>query len=156
MAIISRSNKPQVLGFVSMIAATSVPSFDLKTSRSTRPCEFAGRVSTANPSAAAVAGLVPWADSGASTFVRGSPRAAKAALIVAMPQNSPWAPAACDMATAGIPVKVFSQKANWSISSSAPCTVERGCIGWRSAKPGRRASFSFSRGLCFMVHEPSG
>ena len=43
-----------------------------------------------------------------------------------------------------------------SISASAPCTVDCGCSGWMSAKPGRRAIFSLSRGLCFMVHEPSG
>ena len=39
---------------------------------------------------------------------------------------------------------------------SAPCTVETGCNGCRSPMPGRRATFSLMRGLCFMVHEPSG
>ena len=73
-----------------------------------------------------------------------------------MPHISPWAPAAGDMATAFMPVSVFSQPARVSINSSAPWTVLIGCNGWRSAKPGRRAIFSLSRGLCFMVHEPSG
>ena len=73
-----------------------------------------------------------------------------------MPQSSPCAPAAGDSATAGIPVSVLSQCASVSISSSAPCTVDSGCSGWISAKPGSRAIFSLSRGLCFIVHEPSG
>ena len=73
-----------------------------------------------------------------------------------MPQSSPCAPAPGDSATAGMPVSIFSQCASWSISSSAPCTVESGCSGWMSAKPGSRASFSLRRGLCFIVHEPSG
>ena len=72
------------------------------------------------------------------------------------PQSSPWAPALGDRATAGMPVRVFSQWARVSISASAPWTVDTGCSGWMSAKPGRRAIFSFRRGLCFMVHEPSG
>ena len=38
----------------------------------------------------------------------------------------------------------------------APGTVESGCSGWMSPKPGSRAIFSLRRGLCFMVHEPSG
>ncbi|MDT4876712.1 hypothetical protein FQZ97_1121670 [compost metagenome] len=61
-----------------------------------------------------------------------------------------------DRATAGMPVSVVSQWARVSISSSAPCTVDCGCSGWMSEKPGRRAIFSFRRGLCFIVHEPSG
>ena len=63
-------------------------------------------------------------------------------------------PATC--ATAGMPVSVFSQWASVSISSRAPWTVRSGCIGWMSLRPGSRASFSFRRGLCFIVQEPSG
>ena len=73
-----------------------------------------------------------------------------------MPQSSPWAPAAGLIATAGMPVSALSQLARVSISSSAPCTVDSGCSGWTSAKPGSRASFSLRRGLCFIVQEPSG
>ena len=65
-------------------------------------------------------------------------------------------PAAGGSATAAMPVSVFSQCARMCITSSAPWTVEVGCSGWMSAKPGRRAMRSFRRGLCFMVHEPSG
>jgi glycine cleavage system protein P-like pyridoxal-binding family len=83
-------------------------------------------------------------------------RVDRAARIATMPQNSPCAPAAGYSATAGMPVRVFSQWASWSISSRAPCTVDCGCSGWMSEKPGRRAIFSLRRGLCFIVHEPSG
>ena len=73
-----------------------------------------------------------------------------------MPQSSPWAPAPGDIATAGMPVSVFSQWAKRSMRASAPCTVLTGWSGWRSASPGMRATFSLRRGLCFMVQEPSG
>ena len=46
-----------------------------------------------------------------------------------MPHNSPCAPAAGDIATAGMLVSVFSQCASWSISSNAPWTVETGLPG---------------------------
>ena len=105
---------------------------------------------------AAVAGLVPWADSGTSTVFRLSPRASSAALIAIMPQASPWAPALGLTATEAMPVEASSQRPSSAISSIAPCTVESGCSGWMSAKPGSRAIFSFSRGLCFIVQEPSG
>ena len=60
-------------------------------------------------------------------------------------------------ATAGMPVSVFSQCGQRGPSAaSAPCAVDAGCSGWMSAKPGSRAIFSLSRGLCFIVHEPSG
>jgi catalase-peroxidase len=42
------------------------------------------------------------------------------------------------------------------LTLTAPGTVDSGCSGWMSAKPGSRAVFSLRRGLCFMVHEPSG
>ena len=103
-----------------------------------------------------MAGLVPWAESGTSTFVRVSPRAFSAALMAIMPHSSPWAPAFGDRATAAMPVSSISQCDSSDISSSAPWTVAVGCSGWMSEKPGSRAIFSLSRGLCFMVHEPSG
>ena len=54
---------------------------------------------------AAVAGLVPWAESGTRTTLRALlPRAAIAALIAIMPQSSPCAPALGDIATASMPV----------------------------------------------------
>ncbi len=156
MSMTSDSNRPQVLGLVTMTAATSPPSLALSAARSTRPRALAGIGSTRKPQAAAVAGLVPWADSGTSTRTRRSPRASSAARIAIMPHSSPWAPAAGDMATAGMPVSVFSQCASVWISASAPCTVASGCSGCTSAKPGSRAIFSLSRGLCFIVQLPSG
>ena len=110
------------------------------------------------PICAAVAGLVPCADSGASTTLRvsASPLAASAALIAIIPQSSPCAPAFGDMAMAFMPVAAIRTAPSCLISSSAPCTVETGCNGCTSAKPGSRAIFSLSRGLCFIVQEPSG
>ena len=104
----------------------------------------------------AVAGLVPWADSGTRTRLRFSPRAWMAARMANNPHNSPCAPALGDIATAGIPVRVVSQFMSCEISSSAPCVTDCGARGCRSPKPGSRAIFSFRRGLCFMVQEPSG
>ena len=154
----SRSNRPHVFGLVSITAATSGPSFALNASRSTRPSSVPGTSSTMKPAATAVAGLVPCALAGTSTRLRlsASPRAASAALIASMPQNSPCAPALGDSATAGMPVSSMSQCASSSISSSAPWMVEIGCNGWMSAKPSNRATRSFKRGLCFIVHEPNG
>ena len=42
------------------------------------------------------------------------------------------------------------------MSSSAPCTAASGASGWSAAKPGSQAAASFTFGLYFMVHEPSG
>ena len=42
------------------------------------------------------------------------------------------------------------------MSSSAPSTVDSGCAGCSPAKPGMRAARSFTFGLYFIVHEPSG
>ena len=72
------------------------------------------------------------------------------------PHSSPCAPALGVIATPCMPVSSISQCASSSIASSAPGTVCCGCSGWMSAKPGSRATFSSSRGLCFIVHEPSG
>ena len=60
------------------------------------------------------------------------------------------------MAMAGMPVSSQSQRESSAISAMAPGTVESGCSGWMSPKPGSRAMRSLRRGLCFMVHEPSG
>ena len=104
-----------------------------------------------------MAGLVPCADSGTSTTRRPwSPFASCAAWMARMPHSSPCAPAFGVIDTAGMPVSLVSQSARRSISSSAPCTVSVGWSGWMSAKPGSRAIFSLRRGLCFIVHEPSG
>src|SRR3989304_1665010 len=54
-----------------------------------------GMVTTSKPHMAAVAGFVPWAESGMSTRRRPvSPRSSRYALILTMPESSAWAPAA--------------------------------------------------------------
>src|SRR5512145_1423570 len=57
------------------------------------------------------------------------------------------------MAMAGMPVSSVSQRDSSAISAIAPGTVESGCSGCTSPKPGSRAIFSLRRGLCFMVHQ---
>ena len=71
-------------------------------------------------------------------------------------EKMPRLPGFGDSATAGMPVNSHSQFESRWISSTAPSVVFPGCSGWMSAKPAKRAIFSFRRGLCFMVHEPSG
>ena len=141
-----------------MIAATSGASAARTASADTVPSARAGTERTLKPISAAVAGLVPCAESGTSTILRvsASPEAASAALIAIMPQSSPCAPAFGDIATAFMPVIFSSASASCLMSASAPCAVETGCRGWTSAKPGSRAIFSLRRGLCFIVQEPSG
>ena len=73
-----------------------------------------------------------------------------------MPHNSPWAPALGLSATAVMPVSASSQSDSSYKHAERPLTVEAGCSGWMSAKPAKRAVFSLRRGLCFIVHEPSG
>jgi hypothetical protein len=77
-------------------------------------------------------------------------------LIAIMPHSSPCAPALGVIAIAGMPVSAESQRDSSPISSTAPVTVDNGCKGCTSPKPGSRAIFSLRRGLCFMVQEPSG
>ena len=160
MRRMSFSNTPQVLGLVSMTAATPPsPASASKRSGSTRPRASSGIETTSKPSAAAVAGLVPCAESGTSTRRRSAfaaPPASSAARIAIMPQSSPCAPAPGVSATPGMPVSTESQRCTSRQSASAPCTVLSGWRGWMSAKPGSRAMRSFRRGLCFMVQEPSG
>ena len=99
---------------------------------------------------------MPCAESGTSTTERLSPRASSAALMAIIPHSSPCAPALGVMAMAGMPVSSHSQRDSSAISAIAPGTVESGCSGWMSPRPGSRAMRSLRRGLCFMVHEPSG
>src|SRR5437588_106236 len=41
------------------------------------------------------------------------------------------------------------------MSSSAPWAPSSSCSGWRSRNPGRLTTRSLTRGLCFIVQEPS-
>ena len=59
-------------------------------------------------------------------------------------------------ATPAMPVSLTSHSPSSWMTASAPCTVSTGCSGCTSAKPAIRATFSFRRGLCFIVQLPSG
>ena len=65
-------------------------------------------------------------------------------------------PAAGWSETAGRPAT--SARISWRrhMSSSAPCAPSSSWSGCRSRKPGRFTTRSLTRGLCFIVHEPSG
>ncbi len=70
------SKMPSVEGSVYMIAATVSSRFAARKSMSALPLASEGTVTTWKPAIAAVAGFVPCAESGTSTFVRAvSPRA---------------------------------------------------------------------------------
>ena len=73
-----------------------------------------------------------------------------------MPVSSPWAPAAGWSVTASIPLISARSCSSRQSSSRVPWAVSSGASGWSAAKPGRRAAHSFTLGLYFMVHEPSG
>ena len=111
-----------------MIAATSGESAFFTASTLTLPSSPAGTGRTEKPISAAVAGFVPWAESGTSATrrVSASPRASIAALIAIIPHNSPCAPALGCIATALMPVIVISASASASMTASAPCAVETG------------------------------
>ena len=73
-----------------------------------------------------------------------------------MPASSPCAPAAGWSVTRSMPlISASSRSSAWN-SASRPCTCSAGESGCAAAKPGRRATRSFSFGLYFIVHEPSG
>ena len=139
------------------LSAPRPSSFSRRATISTRPLSLAGISSTLKPHCTAVAGFVPCALSGTKTRrLWDAPSASSRARIAIIPQSSPCAPALGVRATAGILQSVMSQSDNSYISSNAPCTVETGCRGCTSAKPGKRETFSLSRGLCFIVQDPSG
>ena len=64
------SNSPSVLGSVIISPASSSSTDPRRASRSVLPSASEGSVTTSNPAMAADAGLVPWAESGISTFRR--------------------------------------------------------------------------------------
>ena len=87
---------------------------------STVPSAPEGISTERKPAKAAVAGLVPWAESGTSTTSRASPRAESALRIINMPVSSPWAPAAGCSVTPGMPVIVLSASSSSHTKRSAP------------------------------------
>ena len=70
MVLICVSNRPSVFGLVIMNTAVSSPSFARRSSRFTNPFAPLLTVTVSNPASAALAGFVPCAESGTSTFVR--------------------------------------------------------------------------------------
>ena len=140
-----------------MIAAVFGPSAVLNASMSTPPSGADGIVMVRKPAMVAVAGLVPWDESGTRTSSRSrSPRERWYARIMRIPVSSPWAPAAGWRVTASMPLISASIPSSSQRSCSVPWAVASGAMGCRFANPGRRAAHSLILGLYFMVHEPNG
>ena len=159
MPTISRSNSPQVLGLVSMIAATSGASA-ARTASALDVSVRARRNGThriadqrRGRGVGAVGGIRNQHDApGRSLAARLDRRldrhhAAEFAMRAGLRRHR-------DGGHAGH----RQQRIRPALrsASSAPCAVETGCSGCTSANPGSRAIFSLRRGLCFIVHEPSG
>ena len=125
-------------------------------SRSMFPRLSLRTVTVWNRHVAAVAGLVPCAESGIIILVRLSPLSAKYLLAIMTPSSSPWEPAAGCRLNASMPVISLRASCSSHMTSSAPCAWDGGALGWMPANPGSLAMSSFTRGLYFMVHEPSG
>ena len=152
-----RSKRPSVEGFVIMIAAVRGPRAARNASRSTPPSGAEVMLTVRKPAMEAVAGFVPWAESGIRTSVRSrSPRARWYARTMRIPVSSPWAPAAGWSVTASIPLISARSRSSSQSSSSVPWAVSSGANGWSPANPGRRAAHSLTFGLYFIVHDPSG
>ncbi len=111
---------------------------------------------TSKPAIDAVAGFVPCAESGTSTVVRFSPIDSRYALMTSTPDSSPCAPASGASDVPAMPVISASVACRRYMTASAPCTSSAGCIGCACAKPGMAAMASFTFGLSFIVHDPSG
>ena len=125
-------------------------------SRSTPPRASLRTGAGTKPPMTTLAGFVPCAVSGMMMRLGSRPSARWAARITSRPVSSPWAPAAgCSVVTCRPEISA-SQRSSSYISSSAPCTSDSGWYGCRPAKPSSRAATSFTRGLYFIVHEPSG
>ena len=88
------------------------------------PSAFDFRFSTAYPQIAAVAGFVPCAESGISTFLRGLPCDSCHARTSRIPVNSPCAPAAGCSVIASMPVISSRQCCSRSMISSTPCASD--------------------------------
>ncbi len=76
--------------------------------------------------------------------------------MISTPVSSPCAPAAGCSVTAAKPAISASISCRLWISAIAPWTLSAAWSGWMAAKPGSRAATSFTLGLYFIVHEPSG
>ncbi len=88
------SKMPNVFGFVSIRPAVSSVAIFSKSSMSTHPVSSLLTTVTSKPAILALAGFVPWAESGTITSLLSSPCSLWYAFIMRHPRNSPWAPAA--------------------------------------------------------------
>jgi hypothetical protein len=153
----SFSKRPTVLGFVSIIPATSPSTVFLKASMSTHPSCLVLTTSTSKPAMLALAGFVPCAESGTIILFRGLPSLSLwYALIIRQPTSSPWAPAAGARLKAAMPVSFFKQSSRLYRSSKHPCVVS---VGWRGCVPATwssDAATSLTAGLYFIVQLPKG
>ena len=77
-------------------------------------------------------------------------------MIIATPVSSPCAPAIGVSDTPCMPVTSLSISCSSYMQVMKPCPWLAGPSGWRPAKPGSSASELQTRGLYFIVHEPSG
>ena len=150
------SKIPSVLGFVSIKAATSSFMADSRASRLTHPWASDFKLSTLYPAITALAGLVPWAESGIRTFLTRIP---------SLCQTSPNHHHACQLTTGAgwglqtdrIHSSDFSQQVTSVFKiSRLPCTKSSGASGCVAAIPSSRATRSLIFGLYFIVQDPSG
>jgi hypothetical protein len=157
MRSMSSSNRPSVLGFVSIRPATSSSTSFSRAPTSTSPRPSLGTCTASYPASRTLAGFVPWAESGMQTFRRSPPdREPWYARITKRPVSSPHAPAGgCNVARA-IPVISQSARSRRQSSSSEPWTVDAGWSGCARWNPGSCATFSAIFGLYFIEHDPSG
>jgi hypothetical protein len=151
------SNRPQVLGLVIITAATSGPSRAFER----REIDAAARwlPGYSRPDSRRRPRSPGWCR---ARFRHQHDLARVAARLerradAQQPHSSPCAPALGLIATPCMPVSV--DQPDGELVDQLQRALHRlltGCSGWMSAKPGSRATFSLRRGLCFIVHEPSG
>src|SRR5688500_7983185 len=139
-----------------MTSATSGLSNSLYLLMSMLPRESEGMVIVSSLHIEAVAGLVPWAESGIIALVLFSPWLLKCAFAIITPKSSLCAPAEGCREKSSIPVISFRYSFNSHINFSDPWVHSSGDRGCRLLNPSALAASSFTFGLYFMVHEPSG
>ncbi len=112
---------------------------------------------TRKPAITALAGFVPWAETGMRHTSRwASPRLRWYARTVSSPAYSPWAPELGWSETAEKPVTSASQRSRSANISWYPRAWSRGANGWSFPSSGHVTGSISEVPLSFMVHEPSG
>ena len=148
---------PSVLGLVSIMAATSSFISSFSSFISTRPWLSDFMVRTlVNPAMRALAGLVPWAESGTKIVLRVRPFIWWYFWMSINPTSSPCAPAAGCKVMPEKPLSSSRYSCKSYISSNAPCADASGCSGCSAANCSSAATCSLIFGLYFIVQLPSG